>query len=215
MRLLFEAAGVQYEENNDGSKIVPLCDFSTFGSGLAYPVKAPPIVTGPDGYVCSQTPAILWSLGKKFGMSPDDDNNQALAMQLNLTAADFIGEGRLSFHAIEPTGSYSNQIEATKPRVEWFKASRLPGWLGHFEHCLSSAPDGGETFFFESKMTYVDIAIFHVVNATEAQFPESWASLKLKLPLLVAFQSRMSDMPGIKEYLVSDRVRPWAGDSMM
>jgi len=46
-----------------------------------YPAKAPPIVTGPDGFCCSQTPAILWSLGKKFGLYPDD-SHEALAMQV-------------------------------------------------------------------------------------------------------------------------------------
>ena len=216
VRLLFEAAGVKYTENNDGGKIVALNDMGgSLGEGLNYPSRFPPVVTGPDGYVCSQTPAILWSLGRKFGMSPDDERNQTLAMQLNITASDFIAEGRLAFHAKAPVGSYSTQAEETKPRIEWFRTSRLSDWLSHFEHCFANSTDKGATYFFESKLTYVDIAIFHILNATEAQFPEDWAKLKPSVPLLAAFHSRMKEIPRIKAYLESDRVKPWAGDSMM
>ena len=216
VRLLFEAAGVSYTENNDGGKILALTDMGgSLGDGLPYPAKSPPVVTGPDGFVCSQTPAILWTLGKKFGMSPVEEKNQTLAMQINMTAADFIAEGRLAFHAKEPTGSYSLQKEETKPRIEWFKTSRLPGWLEHFEHCLANSTDKGATYFFESKLTYADIAVFHTLNATEAQFPEEWAKLKASVPLLAAFHSRVKEVPGIKAYLASDRLKPWAGDSMM
>jgi glutathione S-transferase len=215
IRLLFEAAAIPYTENNAADEIIASCDMAKLGTGYPYPAKSPPIVTGPNGFCSSQTPVILWTLGKKFGMSPLIEANEGLAMQVNLTVADFVGEGRLAFHAIKPTGGYLTQKEETQPRVEWFKTERLPFWLNHFEHCLSKAQDGGSSFFFEGKMTYADIAVFHALNATEAQFPELWGDLKSTIPKLVAFQSRMAEIPNIKAYLASDRVRPWAGDSMM
>jgi glutathione S-transferase len=214
VRLLFEAAGVAYCEVFDPPTIMAGCDLANIGSGFPYPAKAPPIVLGPDGFNCSQTPAILHALGKKFGLFPDEDD-EANCLALNITAADFIAEGRLAFHAHAPVGSYSIQIEETKPRIEWFVSERLPKWLNHFEHCFQVTSDRGASYLFSGKLTYCDIAIFHVLNATEAQFSDAWASLSPSYPLLVAFKARMMDLPNIKEYYASSRVKPWAGDSMM
>mmetsp|Transcript_15669 Transcript_15669/g.20329 ORF Transcript_15669/g.20329 Transcript_15669/m.20329 type:complete len:241 (-) Transcript_15669:476-1198(-) len=214
IRLLFEAAGVQYNEILDGPPLIAGCDLATVGTGFPYPVKAPPIVTGPDGFNCSQTPVILHALGKRFGLYPDlVDEDHCLA--LNITASDFIAEGRLVFHSKSFVGSYSSQAEETKPMIEWFVNERLSKWLAHFEHCLQVTPDQGASFFFSGKLTYCDIAIFFVLNATESQFNEKWNSLSTSIPLLVAFQNRMKALPNIAAYLSSDRVKPWAGDSMM
>jgi len=88
----------------------------------------------------------------------------------------------------------------------------LPFWLSHFEHCLAVSTDNGATYFF-GRLTYVDVAVFHALNSSEAQFPEEYAALSI--PLLKAFQIRMRELPAISSYLASGRVRPWAGDSMM
>lgn len=87
--------------------------------------QAPPVVTGPDGFNLSQTPAIVAALGKRFGLFPDAADEDH-AMAVNLSVADFIAEGRLAFHAVDPVGSYKGQIEGTQPRIDWFVAERLP-----------------------------------------------------------------------------------------
>ena len=115
-----QAAGITYSENNDGRSIQAGCDLSQgdgVGTGYPYPAKSPPVVTGPDGFNCSQTPAILWSLGKRFGLYPEDEKDEVAGLAVNCTVADLIAEGRLAFHAVEPTGPYSSQREQTEPRV--------------------------------------------------------------------------------------------------
>lgn len=156
----------------------------------------------------------MQSLGKKLGLYPDEvDEDHALTV--TLTVMDFVAEGRLAFHAINPVGPYKEQAEETQSRVDWFKRERLVSWLSHFENILSKTADVGETYFFGGKLTYVDLAVFHGVCATEAQFSDIWEKVSAGIPLLVAHKKRIPSLPNIEAYLQSDRCRPWAGDSMM
>ena len=64
------------------------------------------------------------------------------------------------------------------------------------------------------KLTYVDLALLHVLRATESQFPEAWEALT-SIPLLKAFQQRLQQTPRLQEYFKSDRCKPFSGNSMM
>lgn len=216
VRLLFEAAGVPYENVFDPAAIMAGCDFANIGTGFPNPARAPPIVTGPNNFSCSQTPVILHALGKKFGLFPNEDD-EINCLSLNVTIADFIGEACNAFHAKDPMGTYASQIEESKPRIEWFINERLPKWLNHLEHWLQVTPDKGASYFFSGKLTYVDLAVFYMLIATESQFNEFWKkdSTISSYPLLFAFKDRIAALPNIKAYLESDRVIPWGGDSMM
>lgn len=83
-------------------------------------------------------------------------------------------------------------------------------WLTHFDHVLSVAQCGYVT---GDRLTYVDIALFHVLRATEAQWPDEWATADF--PRLKAFLVLIAQTPSIAAYLHSDRERPWEGNSMM
>lgn len=63
------------------------------------------------------------------------------------------------------------------------------------------------------QVTYVDIAVYQVLRATEAQFPSVYASLPFAK--LLAFKSRMDARPRIKAYLESSRCLHFCGNSMM
>lgn len=80
----------------------------------------------------------------------------------------------------------------------------------HFDHVLSKSSSG---YAIGAKMTYIDIALFHVLSATAAQFPEAWA--KCHLHLLKEYVDRIAAFPPLKAYLQSERCRPWEGNSMM
>lgn len=69
-------------------------------------------------------------------------------------------------------------------------------------------------FVIGNKCTYVDLTLFHILRATEAQFPEAWAKADY-IPALKAFKERMAARPNIAAYLKSDRCKAFAGDSMM
>lgn len=88
-------------------------------------------------------------------------------------------------------------------------------WIEHLEHCLCSAADGGASFFFSGRLTYVDLVVYNAVTAAEVQFPAAWPDLAAHNPKLVAHKERIASLPKVAEYLASDRCRPWAGDSMM
>jgi len=68
-------------------------------------------------------------------------------------------------------------------------------------------------YFFGSKLTYVDLSVFHVVCAAESQFPEAYA--KVEAPALKGFKTRIAELPRIKAYLESDRRGAFEGNSMM
>jgi len=83
-------------------------------------------------------------------------------------------------------------------------------WLTHFEHVLSVTQS---QFVVGDRLTYVDIALFHVLQATEAQWPDAWTAADF--PRLKAFIDLIANTPSIATYLQSDRVRAWEGNSMM
>ena len=69
-------------------------------------------------------------------------------------------------------------------------------------------------FVVGDKITYVDLALLHVLRAAASQFPETWEKLET-IPLLKAFKDRMSERPRLKAYFASDRCRAFEGNSMM
>lgn len=103
----------------------------------------------------------------------------------------------------------------TPPSLNHFFAIGVSRWIEHLEHCLCSAADGGASFFFSGRLTYVDLVVYNAVTAAEVQFPTAWPDLAAHNPKLVAHKERIASLPKVAEYLASDRCRPWAGDSMM
>lgn len=69
-RLMFEEAGVPYDDvcNREGNSDAVLKYFK--GEHDGFPVRAPPVIQRGD-FVLSQTPAILQYLGKELGMYPE------------------------------------------------------------------------------------------------------------------------------------------------
>ncbi len=69
-------------------------------------------------------------------------------------------------------------------------------------------------FLVGNKLTYVDLALLHVLRASASQFPEEWKKLET-IPLLKAYEDRLSARPNLAAYFKSDRCRPFEGNSMM
>ena len=61
---------------------------------------------------------------------------------------------------------------------------------------------------------YADLTLFHVLRATEAQFPEAWKAADY-VPALKAYKDRISARPRITAFLRSERSLPFEGNSMM
>ena len=167
-------------------------------------------------FVLSQTPAIMKLLGKEFGYYPDDARDEAHADSMMAFVTDFVAEGRLVFHSKKFTAGYAEQAEDVKPTVAWFESERLHQFLSYLEKVLkynANLHAGG--FAIGQKLTYVDIAIFHAVDAAENQFAAKFAEIRSEFPHVTAHKSMVASLPNIAAYLASDRRGSFAGDSMM
>lgn len=212
IRLMFEAAQVPYVENNDGSTFFKIVDRAGARGSAPFPAFAVPLVTGPGDICVSQTIAVMNTLGKKFGMYPDNEIDEMRALQTALTIQDFHTEGRACFHPKELMASYYTQVEEASVASAQFASGRLVHWLLYFEHVIA-ANHGGSGFAIGPKMTYVDIMLFHILCAAESQFPEAWHNAAI--PLSKAYKARIGSHPPLVEYFASPRCRPFEGNSMM
>ena len=157
----------------------------------------PPAIKKGD-FVLSQTPAIVKFLGKQFGYCPDNAIDEAHADSLNAPVTDFVAEGRLVFHSKGFTQSYSEQKDDEKETVAWFENDRMGQFLKYLEKTfIYNAKSNPQGYFIGSSLTYVDIAVYHALDAAENQFPAKFASLAQEIPNLVSFKSRISSIPNI------------------
>ncbi len=217
VRLMFEAAGVPYIDRGvekGGAFVAAFC----WGGGNAggWPIFAPPAIKKGD-FVLSQTPAIMTFLGKKFGLYPATDEDEAHANSVLATITDLITEGRLVFHSKHFTDSYYTQVEEVKPTVAWFSKERLPDFLWYLNELLKHEAASGRNsgYFVSDRLTFVDIAAFHAVEASASQFPERYKALVSDVPLLEQHRQKMAALPRLANYLVSPRRGLFEGNSMM
>ena len=185
------------------------------GKNPGMPLFAPPIIKKGD-FTLFQTPTIMRYLGKKLGLFPKTEEQEAHADALMSFITDFIAEGRLVFHARGFYESYYTQKEETAGHVKWFNDTRLPQFMNYLEAYLAfnlkTHPEG---YFVGDTLTYADIAVFHTLMAAESQFPEAWTEITKQTPSLLAFKDKIADIPKIKDYLASDRRGLFEGNSMM
>eukprot|EP00929_Paragymnodinium_shiwhaense_P114042 TRINITY_DN82356_c0_g1_i1.p1 TRINITY_DN82356_c0_g1~~TRINITY_DN82356_c0_g1_i1.p1 ORF type:complete len:289 (+),score=54.34 TRINITY_DN82356_c0_g1_i1:142-1008(+) len=232
LKLMFEDAGVPYTFSNshlygpegwtdmfrdpqkkgDGSEVK--------ADTAPFPVMYPPVLwhrpTCGEAVMINQVSSCMAFIGAKLGYSPCSDAERARADCITMNAMDFITSGRRSFHPVDEGGSYSSQKEeGDRESLKWSQ-SKLHVWLQHFEKVVSRAKGkpvaGGPT------LTYADFALFHVLDATEAQFNnERYAYVwdQADVPVLKAFKRAIEARPKLQAYFASERRLPWAGDSMM
>ncbi|KAL5006889.1 hypothetical protein ScPMuIL_015695 [Solemya velum] len=210
VRLLFEEAGVKFKEMGTTGEVV--VENVIQGKMGGFPLFAPPVLKRGDFQIC-QTGTICKYLGKEFGMYPETEEDVWHADMLTSCIHDYIGEGRLAFHGIDPVGSYYPQKKETQPYIDRFVKDRFPRWLKYFEKVLT-ANDDGKGFILGNKLTYVDLQMLHILRATESQFPEAWEKADY-IPSLKAFKDRVSSRPNLQAYFQSERCRPFEGNSMM
>ena len=60
----------------------------------------------------------------------------------------------------------------------------------------------------------MDLTLFHILRATEFQFPETWTGADY-IPCLKAFKERIAAKPNIAAFLKSDRCKPFSGNGLM
>jgi len=214
VRLMLAEAGQEWHEvalEEGGVKEV--LDFLNWEEAKEYnPCFAPPIIR--NGTFClGETGAICQYLGRKFGLSPTNEEDFARACQLTMSALDFTSQARLNFHVnVNKSMSYYDQVAECRPFVENFREKVLPDYLGFFERILSKS---GSAWFVANAFSFADIVIYHAVWVLRAQCPEHYAKLSVHCPNLVSFMDRVAARPKIAAYLEGPRRGVFNGDSFM
>jgi len=164
---------------------------------------APPFLK--DGaFIVSHVANILFYLGPRLGLAPQDEQGRIFANGLQLTLTDFIAEIHDCHHPIASSLYYEDQKSEAKRRTESFLAERLPKFLKYFERVLQQNPAGSDHPVGDAT-TYVDLSLFHVIEGLRYAFPKAMTSAEEDIPLLLALHGAVMQRPRLKAYLASDR----------
>jgi glutathione S-transferase len=197
VRLVFEEAGVPYEDVGRGKGGLKIVQRYVSEAG---PVFGPPILKVGE-LLLSQTTNICLFLGRRFGLVPPGEHGWAQANGLMLTIADVVNETHDTHHPTSVTLYYEDQKAEALRRAPHYLA-RLPRFLAHFAFVLEQS---GGPHLFGANVTYVDLALFHLLSGVEYAFPRGFAKAVEGHPSLLALRDRVAVRPRIAAYLASER----------
>ncbi len=204
VRLVMAAAGVSYvdvaRQGEPGEGVATLLPFM-YGQGSGHPAYAPPILKQGD-FVLAQMPAICAFIGERHGFAPNDLNERYHALQLMLTVGDVATEAHDTHHPLGNTKYYEEQKAEALVSAQIFLKERLPKQLSYFDKVLET--NGGEVLV-GSELSYVDVALYHLLEGLAHAFPRGYAKTAELMPGLGGLRSRVSELPLIRAYLASDR----------
>lgn len=210
VRLAFEEAGVPYVDvarlpkaKGGGVGAVVRALEGELGGTLPF---APPILKA-GRVVVAQTAAILHHVGPDLGLVPADAARRLAVHQHQLTIADLVAEAHDTHHPIATGLYYEDQKPEAKKRAAAFIAERIPKFLGYFESVLAAnkATKGKVRHLVGSKLSYVDLSLFQVVEGLDYAFPRAMKKQRKKIPLVVALHDHVASRPRIAQYLASER----------
>jgi len=168
---------------------------------------APPFLKDGD-LVVSHVANILFHLGPKLGLAPNDQASRAFANGLQLTITDLVAAIHDTHHPIASSLYYEDQKDAAKARAADFFANRLPAFMGYFERVLTRNP-GGEGRIVGAETSYVDLSLFQVVEGLRYAFPRAMADFGARYPALTAVHGAVRIRANIAAYLASERRIPF------
>ncbi|WP_075290627.1 glutathione S-transferase [Pararhizobium arenae] len=164
---------------------------------------APPFLKDGDVLV-SHVANILLYLGDRLELAPADDAGRFHANGLQLTITDIVAEVHDCHHPIGTSLYYEEQKDEAKRRSENFLIDRLPKFLGYFEKVLAHNAQSG-TFAVGSRLTYVDLSLFHLVDGLRYAFPQAMEGDHARYQRLLALHDHIRELPAIASYLASER----------
>lgn len=214
VRLVLEQAGVAYrdlarlpEDVGGGDKAVVA---HLYGKGPGQPSFAPPILLDGD-FKLAQMPAICAYLAERHDLVAETATARSRALQLMLTVADVVNEAHDVHHPLGTSLYYEDQKDAALVAAKHFRKPRLATWLGYFEKVLA---DNGGVFLVGTQTSYVDLALFQLLEGLRYAFPKTMAPLLTANPLVAALVERVSASARIAEYLASERRIPFNTDGI-
>jgi glutathione S-transferase len=182
------------------------------------PVFAPPALRIPSEgkdstpLIIYQTPSILSYLGDKLGLAGSDDAEKAWVLSHTLTALDLNNEAHDTHHPVAVAKYYEDQKDEALKKAQDFREARVPKFLGFFERVLKGNEEEGKgKYLVGGKLSYADTTLWHVLSGLEFAFPKEIEARKKDYPLLFeTFYPGVKDQSGIKEYLASERRKPFS-----
>ena len=209
VRLVLEDSALKYHDiarrpESEGGGFPAVLQY-VWGQNPGYPIFAPPILKFGD-LVLSQTSNILYWLGKKYDLWPQNERQATYAMQVQLTIADLVTEVHDTHHPLAVDRHYEEQKEAALERASQFLAARLPRFLGYLEDVLVS---NGGVYMIGNELSTVDFATFQVLEGLEYAFPRGFARASTTTTRLHALRDRIRQRPRLAAYLASERRIPF------
>ncbi|MEC4720567.1 glutathione S-transferase family protein [Noviherbaspirillum sp. CPCC 100848] len=173
---------------------------------------APPFLKAGE-QIIAQTANILFFLGPRLGLAPDDEAGRLWVHQLQLTIADLVTEAHDTHHPIGSGLYYEDQKPEALRRAQDFTQMRLPKFLGYFESVIERNPAGAD-WLAGADITYADLSMFQVIEGLRYAFPRNMKRLEPEYPLLVALHERVAARKRIKAYLTSKRRQAFNNDGI-
>ncbi|MFK0276898.1 glutathione S-transferase [Ensifer sp. NPDC090286] len=164
---------------------------------------APPFLKDGDRIV-SHVANILFYLGSRLGLAPDDEALRWYANGLQLTITDFIAEVHDTHHPIATSKYYEEQKAEAKDRAFEFVVNRMPKFLGYFERVLKQNPEGSG-HAVGNRVTYVDLSLFQVIEGLRYAFPKAMLHYGPQYPALLKLHASVKARPNVAAYLASPR----------
>lgn len=171
------------------------------------PPFAPPFLKEGD-LIIGQTAAILFYLGGKHDLAPQEDAGRLWTHQIQLTIADFVLEVHDTHHPISSGLYYEDQKDEAARRTQDFRDNRVPKYLAWFETILTRNPEGA-AHLVGGKITYADLSLFQVIAGLTYAFPKLMKRELRDYPNVAALYKAVAKRPRIKAYLDSPRRIPF------
>lgn len=210
VRLAFEEAGAEYvdmtRESGAGRGTGAMMKIMESPSEPHLPF-APPFLKDGD-LIIPHVANILFYLGPKLGLAPQEEALRFVANGLQLTITDCVAEVHDTHHPIDTSLYYEDQKEEAKARSAAFIRERIPKFLGYFERVLQQNPKGSKHIIGDG-LTYVDLSLFQLVEGLDYAFPRGMDGYRTKYPALAALHDAVERRANIAHYLRSPRRLPF------
>lgn len=208
IRLALEAGDADYIDIGNASPegaeaVVALLQ----GGQDGHPHFAPPLLKA-GGLTLSHVANILFWLGPRLNLVPDDDESRQWANGLQLTVTDFTAEVHDLHHPLGPSLYYEEQKAEARRRADAFIDARLPRFLHYFEQALTHNAKNGD-YLVGRRLSYVDLSLFHMVQGLRYALPNAMAASEASVPRVIALHDSVRELPLIDEYLTSERRLPF------
>jgi glutathione S-transferase len=182
------------------------------------PVFAPPALRvrgeGKNGkdLLIYQTPSILYYLGDKLDLGGDHSAEKVWVLSHALTALDFTNETHDTHHPIAVSEHYEDQQDQAMLKAKKFREQRVPKFFSFFERVLRGNMELGHgKHLVGGKLSYADTTLWQVLDGLHFAFPTEIDARKTDYPTLFeTFYPTLQEHDGVKEYLVSNRRKPYS-----